>query len=204
LRVINPSIADREMRNELIASSVVLPINAAWRDSPSVGVIDFQRLGKVLTNWFQIEYKTGMLLYQYNVQMFQFCSSTNEFSSVDICSREDTRTLFKAMALLQKKNPTIFANNNLAYNARSLIYTTSPLSFNDEFNDTVVFQKSDCSDSHFKLLIKLKLVKSITEQDNEFTSALDIAISNFVKHFSGLAIGDTFSGRSSPKSSQYF
>jgi len=181
LRVLNPSIADREMRHELVGSSVVLPPKDVWRNSPSVGA-EIQSFGKVLTNWFQIDYKTGMLLYQYNVQMFQFRSSTNEFSSVDVCSREDTRTLFKAMALLQKKNPELFANNNLAYNARSLIYTTSPLSFNDEFNDIVVFQKSDFSDSHFKLLIKLKLVKTITERDNEFTSALDIAITNFVKH----------------------
>ena len=181
--VINPNLIDREKRSEWTgSSSVMLPNLAEWRKDLNFEAIPVNGKEVVRANFFPIKYPTGISLYVYNVQMFPYQSSAKAFSNVDICSREDTSTLLQCLMLLQKKSPDLFANIQFAYNSRSLLYTTAPLPFTDEHIDTVVFHKSDLTDTHFKIQIKIKFVKSITERsDSDFINALDVSLTNFVK-----------------------
>ena len=207
LAVVNPPTTNRERGDKLNASasiddafkekSKMLPCHAEWRYVTKIGTILNPESQIVRSNHFRIEERsTKPKIYQYVIHIYRF-NRIGEQLSTDCAPDEDSRLTTTLVLQLKDNHPEWGIGHAIGftYNGRSVVYTSSLLTFasgESSHEEVLLLKNLDGSPSKSKFKVVLTHTDTImmpnpnaqswrNVTDERVLNALDSAVLSFAR-----------------------
>lgn len=178
------------------STSVVLPSHADWRFTNPVGKRLNGENEQVFTNHYHIDTSAiPPMIFGHSIHVFCVDKDDNTVSE-DIAATEELTILASLILAVKKKNPQ-WDTSCMAYNGRSMAYTSRRLEFNSFNNEGLPHQeeivsltKSDGADSHKKYKVVITEVETFdapvdwkqTSEISRVLNVLEISLSAFARY----------------------